>query len=210
MQLSFFTGLGLEVHAQEGLLAHNTREEIHRTTQALLRSTQPNDAVAALFFAHPSVTAAFPAEGARAVGWTETPLLCAQDALLPYFGLRVVLLRAPLGAPWVGLRGATPVKTPPKDAFLSLITAMQQQNPGLATAPQAIITTVTSDLEAFSPHEALRELSWGQGLSVDGFELNVPSIPKVMRVLILLKTTERARHVFLGETIRLRPDLQKE
>jgi chorismate mutase len=210
LQLSFFTGLGLEVQAQEVLIAHNTREEIHRVTQALLPKTGPQGCIAALFFAHPSVTAAFPAEGARAVGWTTTPLLCAQDQRLPHLGLRVLLLRAPRGAHWVGLRGANTVKTPPKNAFLTLVTAMQQQNPDLATPPQAIITTVTSDLEAFSPDEALQELRWGQCFSAHGFELNVPSIPKVLRVLMLLKTQEVARHVFLGETIQLRPDLQKE
>jgi chorismate mutase len=207
VQLSFFTSLGLKAQVREGLVAQNTREEIHRATRALLARERPNDAVAVLFLAHPSITAAFPAEGARAVGWTRTPLLCAQDALLPPFGLRVVLLQAPPDVHWVGLRGANPVETPPKDAFLSLIAAMRQQNPSLATPPQAIITTVTSDLEAFSPTEALQELQWGQCFLMNGFELNVSSIPKVMRVLVLLKTTESARHVFLGETIRLRPDL---
>ena len=207
LQLSFFTNLGLGVQIQERLITQNTREEIHRATQSLLSQTKPADVVAALFFAHPTITAAFPAEGARAVGWGQTPLLCIQDQELPPSGLRIVLLRAPAGTQWVGLRGANTAKTPTKEAFLALCTALLQQNPSLPTSARGMITTVTSDLEPFSPQESLRELGWSRCISSHGFELNVPSLPKVVRVFVLMETLEPARHVFLGETVQLRPDL---
>jgi chorismate mutase len=204
VQLSFFESLGLEVKSHRGIIPQNTREEIHRTTQSLLPKERPENVVAALFLTHPSITAAFPAEGARMVGWVQTPLLCIQEQSLETNELCVVLL---CGSGWVGVRGADTVGNTPYHAFLTLAEALQEQNPEMPTSARAIITTVTSDLENFSPQEALQKLRWNQCVSIHGFELNVSSIPKVLRVLVLMNTTNTARHVFLGETSQLRPDL---
>lgn len=44
---------------------------------------QPDDLVSILFSATTDLTSAFPAEAARALGWTEVPLMCMAEIAVP-------------------------------------------------------------------------------------------------------------------------------
>jgi len=80
----------------------------------------------------------------------------------------------------------------------------------------AVFFTATSDLDAEFPARAVREL--GSEWSIIPFqcacEMEVHnSMRRVIRILVLCetaKTKEEIRHVYLGETSRLRPDLDEE
>ena len=65
-------------------------EQIRAATRRLLEAIQrvnptlqPDDLVSVLFTLTPDLTSAFPAEAARALGWREVPLLCAQEIAHP-------------------------------------------------------------------------------------------------------------------------------
>lgn len=61
------------------------RTELHAATQELLRellrrnSITPDDVLSAVFTVTPDLTSDFPAHAARAIGWTDVPLLCATE-----------------------------------------------------------------------------------------------------------------------------------
>jgi chorismate mutase len=67
----------------------NTKAEILAATRELLEqliaanAIKPEDIASALFSTTPGLDAAFPAEAARGLGWTETPLLCMQEIPVP-------------------------------------------------------------------------------------------------------------------------------
>ncbi len=72
----------------------------------------------------------------------------------------------------------------------------------------AVHFSATPDLNAAFPAQAAREMGW---LTVPLFccvEIDVPgSLPRCIRVLMLVNTTRRqdlVKHVYLGETYRLR------
>lgn len=44
---------------------------------------QPADAASVFFTVTPDLTSAFPAEAARQLGWTDVPLICAQEIPVP-------------------------------------------------------------------------------------------------------------------------------
>jgi chorismate mutase len=71
--------------------------------------------------------------------------------------------------------------------------------------------TATPDLTAAFPAQAARELGWSQVALLDAQEIPVPgALPRCVRVLVHWNTsTPQAgiRHVYLGESARLRPDL---
>ena len=64
---------------------HNSAEAILEATQELLQgmvvanSIDPSDLASAIFTATPDLDAAFPAKAARDIGWTNVPLMCAQE-----------------------------------------------------------------------------------------------------------------------------------
>lgn len=68
---------------------HNDREEILAATTELLQllsernQFQTEDIVSALFTLTADLDAEFPALAARALGWTETALMCAQEIPVP-------------------------------------------------------------------------------------------------------------------------------
>jgi chorismate mutase len=70
-------------------VAGNTRADILLATSELLvemvrrNDFQPHQIVAALFTLTPDLNAAFPAAAARAMGWTDVPLMCAQEIPVP-------------------------------------------------------------------------------------------------------------------------------
>jgi chorismate mutase len=67
----------------------NTKEAILEATRSLLLEiVQRNrlattDVVSALFTLTPDLNAAFPAAAARAIGWVDVPLICAQEIPVP-------------------------------------------------------------------------------------------------------------------------------
>ncbi|NOY99587.1 MAG: chorismate mutase [Chloroflexi bacterium] len=68
----------------------NTKEDILTVTRELLRAIldanpelTPEDIGSAFFTATPDLDAAHPALAARQLGWTEVPLLCAQEIPVP-------------------------------------------------------------------------------------------------------------------------------
>lgn len=72
------------------------REAVTELLEAILNDNDivPNDVISAVFTATPDLVSEFPAHAARLYGWTDIPLLCAQE--LPVHGalprcLRVLL-----------------------------------------------------------------------------------------------------------------------
>ena len=70
----------VEADEREAILAA-TRELLQAMAQA--NGIQPEDLAAILFTCTPDLTAAFPAEAARGLGWTQVPLLDAQEVPVP-------------------------------------------------------------------------------------------------------------------------------
>lgn len=67
----------------------NTREAILEATDEMLRlliaanGIAPDDIASAIFTTTPDLTAEFPAVAARALGWTDTALLCGHEMSVP-------------------------------------------------------------------------------------------------------------------------------
>jgi len=67
----------------------DTPDEIHGATQELLvammerNALEHDDVVSVLFTTSPDLTSAFPATGARGVGFGDVPLLCASEIDVP-------------------------------------------------------------------------------------------------------------------------------
>lgn len=118
-----------------------------------------------------------------------------------------------------GVRGAIDVSENTREAILDatrqLLLAIQVANPGLEPDDIAsIFFTVTPDLNAAHPALAARQLGWVWTPLLCAQEIPVPdSLPRCIRVLIHWNTDlpQRAvQHVYLGEAVRLRPDLRAE
>ena len=69
--------------------AGNTPGDIAAATQAMLQEIMaanhlsPQQMVSAIFTLTPDLNAAFPAAAARALGWTDVPMMCAQEIPVP-------------------------------------------------------------------------------------------------------------------------------
>jgi chorismate mutase len=67
----------------------NTAEDILEATDELMRvlihlnDLEPDDVVSAIFTTTPDLTATFPALAARNIGWTEVPLICSHEMVVP-------------------------------------------------------------------------------------------------------------------------------
>jgi chorismate mutase len=85
----------------------NTAEAITSATQAMLQeimtanSLAAGQIVSALFSLTPDLNAAFPAAAARAIGWTDVPMMCAQEIPVPGALAKVVrvMLHADVAGP---------------------------------------------------------------------------------------------------------------
>ena len=70
-------------------VAGNTPGDIAAATQAMLREIMEANRlstaqiVSAIFSLTPDLNAAFPAAAARGLGWTEVPMMCAQEIPVP-------------------------------------------------------------------------------------------------------------------------------
>jgi len=115
-----------------------------------------------------------------------------------------------------GLRGATTAnqneQTAILDATQELLEAILQANPDLRAEDLACaVFTLTVDLNAAYPAEAARRLGWTSVPMLCAQEIPVPgSLPACIRVLLQWNTDlpqQAIRHVYLGKSARLRPDL---
>jgi chorismate mutase len=67
----------------------NTAEDILEVTEELMRvvialnQLDPEHVASVIFTTTPDLTATFPALAARAIGWTEVPLMCAHEMAVP-------------------------------------------------------------------------------------------------------------------------------
>ncbi len=117
-----------------------------------------------------------------------------------------------------GIRGATVVRKDEPEAILAatreLLEAILRANPGLEPADLASAWfTVTADLCSVHPAKAARQMGWEAVPLMCAQEIPVPgSLPRCIRVL-LHWNTERSQaqiqHVYLGEAMSLRPDLNR-
>lgn len=115
-----------------------------------------------------------------------------------------------------GVRGATIAKKNAKaeilEATRELLEKMIDSNPGMAPEDLAsVLFTVTEDINAVFPAQAAREIGWSQVPLICAKEIPVPDgIEMCIRVLIHWNT-ERSqteiKHIYLGESSNLRPDL---
>ncbi len=115
-----------------------------------------------------------------------------------------------------GIRGAitAPENSAPAilEATRALLSAIQEANPSLETEDiGSIFFTMTADLNATYPALAARQLGWTTVPLLCAREIPVPDgMPRCIRVLLHWNTLlpqHEIRHVYLGEAVRLRPDL---
>ena len=70
-------------------VSRNTSNAIEAATQDMLReimaanSLSPDHIVSAIFSLTPDLNAAFPAAAARAIGWSDVPMMCSQEIPVP-------------------------------------------------------------------------------------------------------------------------------
>lgn len=115
----------------------------------------------------------------------------------------------------IAIRGA--VRVPGNDAASiqaetrRLLEEIQTRN---ALSPHQVISalfTMTPDLDADFPAHAARQLGWLTVPMLGAVETAVPGAPdRMIRVLLHADAEPPARHVYLGEAARLRPDLAGE
>lgn len=117
-----------------------------------------------------------------------------------------------------GIRGATIASKNQAESILSatkeLLHAILNANPSLAPEDIAsALFTVTDDLTTTYPAKAARQLGWIETPLMCAREIQVPgSLERCIRVLIHWNTNlpqSAICHVYLGETVQLRPDLNK-
>jgi chorismate mutase len=117
------------------------------------------------------------------------------------------------GVDFHGIRGAVQASadTPAaiEAAGRELLAAIVERNALDPAAIVAIWFTQTDDLTAGHAPAAARALGWNHVPLLGAREPSVAGdLPRVVRVLVLARTASEARHVYLGETRSLRPDLQ--
>ena len=113
------------------------------------------------------------------------------------------------------LRGATTVEADERDAILTatdeLMRELLSRNKLAADDLVSCIFTLTPDLHAEYPAVAAREMGLSAVPLMCARELDVPgAMPRVIRVLVhcYLSDGVSAQHVYLGEAVKLRLDLQ--
>jgi len=115
-----------------------------------------------------------------------------------------------------GIRGATTIESDTKDNVLSatkkLLEAILASNSELKTADiSSAIFTVTEDIVSAYPALAARQMGWGLVPMMCAREIRVAdSLKLCIRVLVHWNTDKRQseiKHVYLRETVKLRPDL---
>jgi chorismate mutase len=114
-----------------------------------------------------------------------------------------------------GIRGANKVsentRTAIHDATRELIIAVMQANDVESRDIASIFLTATPDLNADFPAYAVRKLGFSRVPLLCASEIDVEEAPKsLIRILMHVNTNleqDEIKHVYLGDTSRLRPDL---
>jgi len=117
-----------------------------------------------------------------------------------------------------GIRGAITAEADQPDqvlkAAVQMLQAILAANPTLDPADLAsALFTTTPDLISVYPAQAARQMGWTQVPLMCAQEIPVPgSLPLCIRVLLHWNTElpqNQIQHVYLGQAVRLRPDLAK-
>ncbi|NLL19603.1 MAG: chorismate mutase [Clostridia bacterium] len=113
-----------------------------------------------------------------------------------------------------GIRGATSVtqNTPEAiwEATSQLLLKMTGENNIPVDDIVSIIFSTTGDLNAAFPAKAARDLGWQYVPLLDVQQYEAPDLPRTIRVLMHVNTPlsqQQIRHIYLGQTKQLRPDL---
>lgn len=113
-----------------------------------------------------------------------------------------------------GIRGATSVaeNTPEAiwEATSQLLLKMTEENNIPVDDIVSVIFSTTGDLDAAFPAKAARDMGWHYVPLLDVQQYKAPDLPRIIRVLMHVNTTlsqQEIRHVYLGQTKQLRPDL---
>ena len=117
-----------------------------------------------------------------------------------------------------GIRGANVVKENSKSSIFQatrdVIEKIFDMNSIQVEEIAAVYFTLTPDLNAAYPAEVAREMGMTSVPLLCIQEIDVPnSLPKVVRILMLVNTTlnqSEIKHVFLGRAKVLRDDLNQE
>lgn len=117
-----------------------------------------------------------------------------------------------------GIRGATSAEANDADAIIAATRELLARIVAINNVPVgeivSVIFTATPDLDAAYPARAAREMGWSSAPLLCMQEMMVAgSLPRCIRVLIHWNTDlapEQIRHVYLGDTRVLRPDLVEE
>ena len=114
------------------------------------------------------------------------------------------------------IRRAIPVEQKPAEEILSatrqMLAAILSRNPDLRVDDLvSALFTLTPDLNAVFPALAARQMGWNQVPMMCAQEIPVPgALPQCIRVMLHWNTSlpaSQVQHVYLGEAVRLRPDL---
>jgi chorismate mutase len=117
-----------------------------------------------------------------------------------------------------GIRGAVQAGENTKEAIAaateSLLLAMVEANGIGPTLIASVFLTSTVDLNADFPAYAVRQLAgWDRVPLLGAQEMAVPNaMSRVIRILLHVNSDRDQadiRHVYLGETAKLRPDLEQ-
>ena len=117
-----------------------------------------------------------------------------------------------------GVRGATASEKDDPENILSatrkLLNTILNENPDMVIEDIAsVLFTATDDLNSVYPARAAREMGWNQVPLISAREIPVPGgLAGCIRILIHWNTDtpqSEIRHVYLGTTASLRPDLSR-
>ncbi len=118
-------------------------------------------------------------------------------------------------SPVRGIRGANAVEENTQAAVFKatreLLEAVVRANDIQMEDVVSVFLTLTPDLNADFPAVAARDMGWDRVPLLCATEINVPgAMPRCLRILMHVHThrsQNEIRHVYLGKTAALRPDL---
>lgn len=116
-----------------------------------------------------------------------------------------------------GIRGANTVEENTREAIFQatreLLETVVRANDLHLDDIISVFLTLTPDLDADFPATAARDMGWDRVALLCASEINVPgAMPGCLRILMHVHTErsqEEIKHVYLGRTAALRPDLSE-
>ncbi|MEW6541279.1 MAG: chorismate mutase [Bacillota bacterium] len=120
-------------------------------------------------------------------------------------------------SPVRGIRGANTVEDNTRAAIFQatreLLETVVRDNELQLEDIVSVFLTLTPDLDADFPATAARDMGWDRVPLLCATEINVPgAMPRCLRVLMHVHTgrsQNEIKHVYLGRTAALRPDLSQ-